>query len=81
MHIYIYISEKYVVYIFKIFIYNINFMNTDLEIHGYILYKMYTVCVYLYMHNKPTQNTHILCKQKLLFCMRLVAINHLTALI
>ncbi len=31
-------------------------------------------CVYLYIHNKYTQYTHIgiLCKQKLLFWMRLI---------
>ncbi len=43
------------------------------------------MCVYLYIHNKYTQYTHIyiyiLCKQKLLFWMRLIAINRLTALI
>ncbi len=33
--------------------------------------------MYLYIHNKYTQYTHILCKQKLL----LNAINHLTALV
>ncbi len=33
----------------------------------------------LYIHNKYTQYTHILCKQKLLFWMRLIAINRLTA--
>ncbi len=27
------------------------------------------------------QDTHIVCKQKLLFCMRLITINHLTTLI
>ncbi len=54
----------------------------------YIKYKLYTcayfqnidymcVCVYLYIHNKYTQHTHILCKQKLI----LDVINHLTALI
>ncbi len=38
--------------------------------------------LYLYMHNKYTQyNIHILCKQKLLFWMRLISINHLTALL
>ncbi len=39
------------------------------------------MCVYLYLHNKYTQYTHILCKQKLLFWMRLIANNRLTALI
>ncbi len=38
------------------------------------------MCVYLYIHNKYTQYTHILCKQKLLFWMRLFAINSLTPL-
>ncbi len=38
------------------------------------------MCVYSYIHNKYTPYTHI-CKQKLLFWMRLIAINHLTALI
>ncbi len=44
---------------------------------GYVLYikyslnifKIYTcMCIYIYIytHNKYTQNTHILCKQKLL---------------
>ena len=37
--------------------------------------------MYLYIHNKYTQNTRILCKQKLLFCMQLFMINCLTALI
>ncbi len=37
--------------------------------------------VYLYIHNKYTQYTHILCKQKLLFWMQLITINRLTALI
>ncbi len=37
------------------------------------------MCVYLYIHNKYTQYTYTYCKQKLLFCMRLIAINHLTA--
>ncbi len=35
------------------------------------------MCVYLYVLNKYTQHTHILCKQKLI----LEAINRLTALI
>ncbi len=35
----------------------------------------------IYRHNKYTQYTHILCEQKLLFWMRLIAINGLTALI
>ncbi len=48
MHVYI--SEKYVVYILNIFIYNINYMyiNINIEMHGNI-FKIYTVCVYLYI--------------------------------
>ncbi len=38
-------------------------------------FKIYTI------HNKYTQYTHILCKQKLLFWMRLITINRLTTLI
>ncbi len=37
------------------------------------------MCVFLHIHNKYTQYTHILCKQKHLFCVRLIAINRLTA--
>ncbi len=43
---------------------------------------MGSVCVYLYIHNKYTQHTHIyitVCKQKPLFRMRLIMINPLTA--
>ncbi len=43
------------------------------------IFKIYTVCVYLYIKNKYTHYT--LCKQNILFWMRLIAINHLTALI
>ncbi len=38
------------------------------------------IYIYVYMY-KYTQYTHILCKQKLLFWMWLIAINRLTALI
>ncbi len=38
------------------------------------------MCVYLYIHNKYAQYIHKLCKQKLLFWMRLITINRLTAL-
>ncbi len=31
--------------------------------------NIYCMCVYLYIHNKYTKYTHILCKQKLLFWM------------
>ncbi len=39
------------------------------------------MCVYLYIHNKYTQYTHIYYVNKNLFWMRLIAINRLTALI
>ncbi len=39
------------------------------------------VFVFIYIHNKYTQYTHVLCKQKLLLWMQLIAINRLTALI
>ncbi len=38
------------------------------------------MCLYLYIHNKYTVHINILCKQKLLFWMQLIAINRLTAL-
>jgi len=37
--------------------------------------------MYLYIQNNYTQHTHIVCKHKLLFWMRLIAINLCTALI
>ncbi len=50
---------------------------------SYIFLKYIHVCVciyiYIYIHNKYTQHTHKLCKQKLLFWMHLFAINRLTA--
>ncbi len=40
------------------------------------------MCIYIYIINIDSAlHTHILCKQKLLFWMRLITINHLTALI
>ncbi len=39
------------------------------------------MCVYLYTHMKYKQNSHILFKQKLLFCMQLIMINNLKALV
>ncbi len=41
----------------------------------------YIYIIYIYTHNKYTQYTHILCEQKHLFWMQLIAINHLTPLI
>ncbi len=42
-------------------------------------FRIYTVCVYLCIHNKYTQYTYIYYANKNLFWMRLIAINHLTA--
>ncbi len=39
------------------------------------------IYIYICICNKYTQYTHILCKQKLSFWMRLITINHLTALV
>jgi len=55
------------------------------------IYKVYTckyflnihacVCIYIYKIIVHTTHTYILCKHKLLFWMRLIAINRFTALI
>ncbi len=52
------------------------FLNTCKYLKKYIPY----VCLYIYI-NKYTQNTKILCKQNILFCIQLIAINRLTAFI
>ncbi len=60
-------------YILNIFKYNINVMNINIYMHMF---------VYLSIHNKYTQHTHMYYVKKLfLFWMRLIVINHLTALI
>ncbi len=41
--------------------------------------NIFCMCVALYIHKIYTVHTHILCKLKLLFWMRLIAINLLTA--
>ncbi len=43
------------------------------------IFKIYTVCVCIYIYINT--HIHIVCKQKKIFWMRLIAINHLTALI
>ncbi len=44
------------------------------------IFKRYTVCVYLFIHNKYTQYKYIYkCIEKLLFWMRLITINYFTA--
>ncbi len=55
-------------------------MNINIDMQIFSIY-IYFMCVYLYIHNKCTQHTHILCKQKLSFWMRLITINRLTALL
>ncbi len=77
MHVYI--SEKCYVYILNKFI-NINNKYRHVNTYKYFQ-NIYCVYLYIYIHNKYTEHTHILCKQKLLFCMQLIAINCLTALI
>ncbi len=79
------ISEKYVVYILHLFIYNINNLNININRN---IFKIYTVCVciyintiYIYIYIYIHRTLIYYAKQKLLFCMRLIAINHLTALI
>ncbi len=75
---YIFQKMSYV-YILNIFIYNINYMNINIDMKIHVnIFKIYTVyvCIYIY-----TEHTHILCKQKLLFCVQLITINRLTALI
>jgi len=39
------------------------------------------MCVYLYIQINYTLYTHILCKHKLLFWMRLIAINRFPAIV
>jgi len=45
------------------------------------IFEIYTVCVFIHIDNKYTQYTHIYYINKLLFWMRLIAINRLTATI
>ncbi len=66
-NIYMYIHIIYIIY--KQLIYKHN-----------IFLKYIHACVWIYIHNKYTQHTRILCKQKLLFWMQLITINRWTAL-
>ncbi len=63
------------IYLRKICLYikyiNIKYKNINVYTCNYFQ-NIYCMCVYLYIHNKYTQYTHILCKQKLLFWMRLI---------
>ncbi len=58
-----YIFKKNMLCLFMKCIYNINYINTCKY------FQKYTVCVRIYIDNKYTQYTHILCKQKRLFWM------------
>ncbi len=68
--LYLYIKD-----ILKYELYEYNTVNTS----TYFL-NIYCMSLSLYMQNKYIQKTHIFSKQKLLFCMQLIVINHLTAL-
>ncbi len=55
-------KKKYDVYILNLFIYNITeYKYTQVNACKYFL-NVYGMCVYLYIHNKYTQYTHILTK-------------------
>ncbi len=62
---------KYIYMLYKLYEYKYIHVN---------IFEIYTVCVCIYIDNKGTQHTHLLCKQKLLFWMRLITIHCLTAL-
>lgn len=57
MHVYI--SDFFSIYILHLFIYNVNYMNTNIDNIYVNIFK--SMCVYLYIHIKYTQNTHIFC--------------------
>ncbi len=49
--------------------------------HNSLEYIHACMCIYIYIINIHSTHTHILCEEKLLFWMRLITINRLTALI
>ncbi len=63
-HTCMYISEKNFFYILNIFIYNINYMNINIDVNTCKYFQIYTVCVYLYIHNTYTEHTHIYYAKK-----------------
>ncbi len=90
---FVYINSHICMYIFKeymLYLCLINIIYTNIYMYIYIYIYIYIcvcvckyflntcMCVHLYIHNKYTQYTHILCKHKLLF---LDAMNRLTAII
>ncbi len=74
LYIYIYIY----IYIYKLHEYKYIHVNTCKYFQN-----TYLMCVYSYIYiiNIHSTHTHVLYKQKLLFWMRYITINHLTALI
>ncbi len=79
-HTCMYIFKKNILclYIFNIFIYDIIYLNINIYMEIFSKYMLY-VCLYIYIINIHSTHIHILCKQKLLFWMRLIVINRLTA--
>ncbi len=66
-HMHVYISEKCYVYILNIFIYKINYMNINIHLNTCKYFQnIYYMCahlfifIYIYIHNKYTQYTHIM---------------------
>ncbi len=75
-------SEKIIFLNINIFIYNKQLYAYKYRHVHVNIFNIYAVCVYLYIHNKYTQNKHTYIMQtKLLFWMRLITINCLTTLI
>ncbi len=60
MHVYI--SDKLYFYILNIFLYNLNYIYINIEKYMYI-------CVYLFINNKYTQNTHTYIMQTKTFIL------------
>ncbi len=46
------------------FLYNINYINLDIHVN---IFKLFTVCVYLYIHNKYTLYTYSVKKTVILY--------------
>ncbi len=47
-----------------------------MNINTFNIFKIYAVCVFLYVYNKYTQYTHTYYVNKLLFWMRLIVWQH-----
>ncbi len=72
-------TRKCYVYILNLFIFDIIDMNTNILYTCKYFPNICCMCVFLYIHNTYIQySTQILCKQKLLFWMWIIVINHLT---